>query len=429
MKYIALSVASLLVFVVFTGIAYGADFSSGEGEQSADMTTASVTKLLTYYTNLSGSDTIGGGPVSLSTSLSLSFIWGVPINITAMYPKSIQPGQNFNVNMYYGGEQGFVNLSADLSASVNFGIHQDSFDYSFDKTIAYYNVTVGENKTGDIESVRIPVYYRSFAVESLSLDVRFLFNYVASSYLTGNASLVGNALASNVNQEISGEETTLNAKAIDNPWGYESANLQVNDLKYHIKHFSLYLTGIEFIVSLSGSLYNEEFPIFFDLGSLQIMSRSTSNNDTRAYSAYGAYGTDLGGDSNTVKSFGTLSVASLSFPFTILLMKVILPIIVAVVVVVVVLAVRRKKKAALAKQQLMAEVANAPQGGAYPAPPGSAPYNVNQAQASSITVSCPYCGFTSTMPPTARGKWVRCPQCGNVFEVKANSETQEFNNT
>ncbi len=34
-----------------------------------------------------------------------------------------------------------------------------------------------------------------------------------------------------------------------------------------------------------------------------------------------------------------------------------------------------------------------------------------------ITVTCPYCGFTSQVPENMRGQWVQCPKCGNQFQV------------
>ncbi len=34
-----------------------------------------------------------------------------------------------------------------------------------------------------------------------------------------------------------------------------------------------------------------------------------------------------------------------------------------------------------------------------------------------ITVTCPYCGFTSQVPESMRGQWVQCPNCGNQFRV------------
>ena len=39
------------------------------------------------------------------------------------------------------------------------------------------------------------------------------------------------------------------------------------------------------------------------------------------------------------------------------------------------------------------------------------------AQAGMITVTCPYCGFTSQVPQNMRGQWVKCPKCGNQFQI------------
>ena len=35
-----------------------------------------------------------------------------------------------------------------------------------------------------------------------------------------------------------------------------------------------------------------------------------------------------------------------------------------------------------------------------------------------ITVTCPYCGFTSQIPTSMRRQWVQCPNCGNQFQVQ-----------
>ncbi len=125
------------------------------------------------------------------------------------------------------------------------------------------------------------------------------------------------------------------------------------------------------------------------------------------------------------------NIAKISTPNPFPWLWIILGLIIAAIVIGVALLMARKKKRTPASTIPPQQVQQPPpqqtqppqyQQTGYP-PPSSQGGFVNKTQpplqtTGMITVTCPYCGFTSQMPENMRGQWVQCPKCGNRFQVQ-----------